>query len=111
MMPDILVMDEPTSDLDPGARRRLIDLLKTFTHTRLSQRNDLDMVLDLCERTIIMSGEGYWRTVSPWTFSVMNRSWSAAALKSRSGSRDVPSAERVKRISPHRIRGCVQYPR
>lgn len=55
MMPDILVMDEPTSDLDPGTRRRLIELLKTFAHTKIIATHDLDMVLDLCERTIIMN--------------------------------------------------------
>ncbi|HOO70655.1 MAG TPA: ABC transporter ATP-binding protein [Spirochaetota bacterium] len=55
MTPDILILDEPTSDLDPGARRRLIELLKTFTHTKIIATHDLDMVLDLCERTIIMN--------------------------------------------------------
>lgn len=56
MSPDILVMDEPTSNLDPKARRRLIDLLKSFKHTKIIATHDLDMVLDLCERTIIISG-------------------------------------------------------
>ncbi len=54
MAPDILVMDEPTSSLDPKSRRRLIELLKTFHHTKIIATHDLDMVLDLCERTIIM---------------------------------------------------------
>lgn len=54
MSPDILVMDEPTSSLDPMARRRLIELLKSFHHTKIIATHDLDMVLDLCERTIII---------------------------------------------------------
>ncbi len=54
MSPDILIMDEPTSNLDPKARRQLIDLLKTFQHTKIIATHDLDMVLDLCERTIII---------------------------------------------------------
>jgi cobalt/nickel transport system ATP-binding protein len=54
MSPDILVMDEPTSTLDPKSRRNLINLLKTFTHTKIIATHDLDMVLDLCERTIIL---------------------------------------------------------
>jgi cobalt/nickel transport system ATP-binding protein len=54
MSPDILVMDEPTSDLDPRARRQLIELLKTFKHTKIIATHDLDMVLDLCERTIVI---------------------------------------------------------
>jgi cobalt/nickel transport system ATP-binding protein len=54
MSPDILVMDEPTSGLDPRARRRLIELLKTFTHTKVIATHDLDMAVDLCERTIVI---------------------------------------------------------
>jgi hypothetical protein len=42
MAPDILVMDEPTSDLDPKARRHLIELLKTFRHTKIIATHDLD---------------------------------------------------------------------
>jgi len=53
--PDILVLDEPNSDLDPRARRRLIELLKTFNHTKIIATHDLDMVLDLCPRTIILA--------------------------------------------------------
>lgn len=54
MSPDILVMDEPASGLDPKSRRRLIELLKTFRHTKIIATHDLDMALDICERTIIM---------------------------------------------------------
>ncbi|WP_457550990.1 energy-coupling factor ABC transporter ATP-binding protein [Desulfobacula sp.] len=52
--PDILVMDEPTSNLDPVSRKRLINLLKTFEHTKIIATHDLDMALDLCERTIVL---------------------------------------------------------
>ncbi len=55
MSPAILVMDEPTSNLDPGARRRLIKLLKTFDHTKIIATHDLDLTLELCPRTIILS--------------------------------------------------------
>jgi len=54
MSPDILVMDEPTASLDPGSRRRLIDLLKTFKHTKVIATHDLDLAMDLCERTIVL---------------------------------------------------------
>lgn len=54
MDPDILVMDEPTSGLDPFARRQLMSLLKGFQHTKIFTSHDLDMVLELCERTIIL---------------------------------------------------------
>jgi cobalt/nickel transport system ATP-binding protein len=54
MSPDILVMDEPTSSLDPRSRRRLIELLKTFSHTKIIATHDMDMALDVCERTIVI---------------------------------------------------------
>ncbi|OGP71331.1 MAG: cobalt ABC transporter ATP-binding protein [Deltaproteobacteria bacterium RBG_13_60_28] len=53
MSPSILVMDEPTSSLDPKTRRQLIELLKTFKHTRIIATHDLDLVLDLCSRAIV----------------------------------------------------------
>ncbi|HOV87268.1 MAG TPA: ABC transporter ATP-binding protein [Syntrophobacteraceae bacterium] len=54
MAPDILVMDEPTSNLDPRSRRQLIRLLDTFEHTLIVATHDLDMVLDLCPRTVVL---------------------------------------------------------
>jgi len=64
MAPDILVMDEPTNGLDPFARRRLIELLKDFRHTKIFTSHDLDMVLELCERTIVLH-EGEVRADGP----------------------------------------------
>jgi cobalt/nickel transport system ATP-binding protein len=55
MAPSVLVLDEPSSNLDPQARRRLIALLAGFEHTKLIATHDLDMALDLCERTIVIS--------------------------------------------------------
>jgi len=54
MGPDILVMDEPTSNLDPRARRRLMELLASFEHTKIIATHDLDMALELCHRTIVV---------------------------------------------------------
>ena len=54
MSPDILVMDEPTSSLDPRSRSRLISLLKTFHHTKIIATHDLDMAMEMCERTIVL---------------------------------------------------------
>ncbi|MDP2993324.1 MAG: ABC transporter ATP-binding protein [Deltaproteobacteria bacterium] len=54
MEPDILVMDEPSSNLDPKARRQLINLLRTFKHTRVIASHDLDLILDTCARTIVL---------------------------------------------------------
>lgn len=54
MKPDILVMDEPNTGLDPRARRLLIEQLKQFRHTKIIATHDLDLVLDVCERTIVI---------------------------------------------------------
>ena len=54
MSPSILVMDEPSDGLDPAARRRLIGLLGGFTHTKIIATHDLDLVLDLCSRVLVM---------------------------------------------------------
>ena len=54
MLPEILVLDEPTNGLDPQARRQLMGLLQAFHHTRIITTHDLDMVLELCERTIVL---------------------------------------------------------
>jgi len=54
MNPDILVMDEPASNLDPKSRRQLINLLKGFQHTKIVASHDLDLILDVCERCIMI---------------------------------------------------------
>ena len=54
MSPDILVLDEPSANLDPASRRTLISLLRQFTHTKIIATHDLDMVMDLCTRCIVM---------------------------------------------------------
>jgi cobalt/nickel transport system ATP-binding protein len=60
MSPDILVMDEPTNGLDPFARRQLMKLMKDFKHTRIFTSHDLDMVLELCERVIVLHEGEVW---------------------------------------------------
>jgi cobalt/nickel transport system ATP-binding protein len=54
MQPDILVMDEPASHLDPKSRRTLINLLRHFHHTKIVASHDLDLILDVCKRCIII---------------------------------------------------------
>jgi cobalt/nickel transport system ATP-binding protein len=54
MAPEILVMDEPTTGLDSRSRRQLMELLKGFGHTMLIATHDLDLVLEVCERTIVL---------------------------------------------------------
>ena len=54
MAPDILVLDEPSSNLDPRARRRLIELLQSFEHTRIIATHDLELVVEVCTRVIVL---------------------------------------------------------
>lgn len=54
MEPHLLVMDEPSAGLDPLARRNLINLLASIKHTKIIASHDLDLVLDLCARTIVL---------------------------------------------------------
>lgn len=54
MRPDVLIMDEPSAALDPKSRRRIINLLNSFEHTKIITSHDLDMILDTCQRVIVM---------------------------------------------------------
>lgn len=56
MSPAILVLDEPSANLDPQARRELIELLRSFEHTKIIATHDLDLAMDLCQRTIVLEG-------------------------------------------------------
>lgn len=54
--PSILVLDEPTSNLDPRGRREFKDLLRRLPATKLIATHDLEMVVELCPRTILIDG-------------------------------------------------------
>ncbi len=54
MEPSILVLDEPSANLDARARRQLIDILKRFSHTVLLATHDTDMALELCPRSLVI---------------------------------------------------------
>ena len=54
MNPEILVIDEPTANLDPGSKWSLIGLLKTLPMTKIVASHDLELVQALCQRTIIL---------------------------------------------------------
>ena len=55
MTPDIILMDEPSIALDPKNRRNLINILNEFQHLKIIASHDLDMILDTCNRTILMA--------------------------------------------------------
>lgn len=55
MDPKLLVLDEPTGNLDPGHREQLIHILKDIPVTKLIASHDLDMIRSLTERVILLS--------------------------------------------------------
>lgn len=55
MQPQVLALDEPTAQLDPRSRRQLIHLLDHLPLTQVIATHDLDMALDLCDRTVILN--------------------------------------------------------
>lgn len=54
MRPQILALDEPSANLDPRGRRRLIELLGGLTSTLLVVGHDLDLILEVCQRTVVI---------------------------------------------------------
>ena len=55
MEPEAILMDEPTSALDPYNRRIVINTIRELEQTKLITSHDLDMILDTCDRVILLS--------------------------------------------------------
>ena len=53
--PELLVLDEPSSNLDPASRRELIDILKNLDVSIILVTHDLPMALEICNRSIILN--------------------------------------------------------
>ncbi len=56
MEPEVLVLDEPSSHLDPRGRRQLADLLHTLELTMVMVTHDLPYALELCPRSVVLDG-------------------------------------------------------
>ena len=52
--PSVLVLDEPTANLDPRGRRRFIRLVQGLDCTMLIATHDLEMVLEVCRRVVLL---------------------------------------------------------
>jgi cobalt/nickel transport system ATP-binding protein len=52
--PRILVLDEPTSDLDPRGRRALASLLRSIPAVRIIASHDLELIAELCSRVYLL---------------------------------------------------------
>jgi cobalt/nickel transport system ATP-binding protein len=55
MRPQILVLDEPSSNLDPAARREFADIVRSLGMTTLMVTHDLPYALELCPRALVMN--------------------------------------------------------
>ncbi len=55
MEPEAILMDEPSSALDPYNRRLVINTIRELSQTRLITSHDLDLILDTCGRVILLS--------------------------------------------------------
>ena len=55
MEPEMILMDEPSTALDPVNRRTIINTINRLPQTKLIASHDLDMILDTCQRVILLS--------------------------------------------------------
>ncbi len=55
MEPEAILMDEPSTALDPVNRRTVINTIRALPQTKLIASHDLDMILDTCQRVILLS--------------------------------------------------------
>ena len=55
MQPEVILMDEPSTALDPVNRRTVIRTIQSLLQTKLIASHDLDMILETCDRVILLS--------------------------------------------------------
>ena len=70
--PVILALDEPFSNLDPRARRTLVDVLRRFEGSQVLATHDLEMAAELCTRVIVLD-EGRVRADGPMATILSDR--------------------------------------
>ena len=67
--PELIVLDEPSSNLDPASRRELIEILKNLDVTIILVTHDLPMALEICDESIILNN-GEIKTIDK-TYSIL----------------------------------------
>jgi len=88
--PEILVLDEPSNDLDAGARRRLIDFLRGWEGTLVIASHDLELLLESVDRLLLLD-RGAVVAVGPPAEILRDR-----ALLSRHGLEEPPSLRALR---------------
>ncbi len=58
MQPEILILDEPTTNLDPGQEAVFLELLKGFDGTLICISHDLIFLYELCEKAVVLHKGG-----------------------------------------------------
>ncbi len=53
--PEILLLDEPSNELDPGGRKELTGLIKDFKGTKLVVSHDINLINEICDRVMILN--------------------------------------------------------
>ena len=56
MHPEVLVLDEPTANLDPASRRDLVEVVRSLQVTTVVVTHDLALALELCPRSVVLNG-------------------------------------------------------
>ena len=85
MRPHLLVLDEPSANLDPSARRELLDVLERIERTMLITTHDLPLAAEFCERTVILAAG---RVVADGpTGEILSRPGGAGDARSRAAGR------------------------
>jgi cobalt/nickel transport system ATP-binding protein len=56
MNPDIVLLDEPSTSLDPRGRRELIRLVNRLAITKMTASHDLELIRETCQRVLLLDG-------------------------------------------------------
>lgn len=87
MKPDMLLMDEPSTALDPRNRRTLIRVLRARPETKLIASHDLDLVLETCRRVLLIADGALAADGPRRNFCATRRFWKQTDWSCRCASR------------------------
>jgi len=100
MEPGLLLLDEPTAGLDPRARRGLMRLVRSLPQTRLVASHDLDLVLELCDRVVVLARGKVAAEGLPGEVLLDEGLMERCGLELPLGAREPPARGRAGRAGP-----------